>query len=138
MASITFWNRLEPRPRSNDLSQSLAARVRDPAWFLARQWQLGELAGEDAGSPAYLRLTAGLAPVVAWCAGAGAPVAYDPGKRPLERDTTEEPFSPDDLSPRIELGQMFERFLTTTGAIAVRDSYRAQYPVPQGAGDDPR
>jgi hypothetical protein len=31
-----------------DLKHSLAAQVRDPLWFLARQWQLGEFRGEDA------------------------------------------------------------------------------------------
>jgi hypothetical protein len=137
MASITFWNRLEPRPRSNDLSNALAARVRDPAWFLARQWQLGELTGEDAGSPAYLRLTADIAPVVGWDAGEETKRSIDPRAQPLERAVTQELFSPDDLSSRIELGQMFEYFLTFGGVSSVRNSYRAQYPVPQAENDDP-
>ena len=51
MASITFWNRLEPRPRSNSIRESLAARIRDPLWLLTRQWQMGEFRGDDAGSP---------------------------------------------------------------------------------------
>jgi hypothetical protein len=43
-----FW--LEPgRP---DSDEGLRARVADPVWFLTRQWQLGELQGEDASSPA--------------------------------------------------------------------------------------
>src|SRR5688572_5190357 len=45
------WVRLEPRPRSRDLSRGVAARVADPLWFLARQWQVGELAAENVGSP---------------------------------------------------------------------------------------
>ncbi len=48
---IRGWNRLEGNPRKDDFSRSLRAEVRDPLWFLSRQWQFGEFAGEDAGSP---------------------------------------------------------------------------------------
>ncbi len=51
MASITRWNRLEPRPRARDLNDTLAAKPRDPLWLLTRQWQFGEFHGEDAASP---------------------------------------------------------------------------------------
>lgn len=56
MSSITTWSRLEPIVRTEDLSESLKARIHDPLWLLTRQWQLGELRGEDAGSPAVARL----------------------------------------------------------------------------------
>ena len=46
--SIRGWNRLEGRPRSADFERSLRAEVRDPLWFLTRQWQFGEFEGEDA------------------------------------------------------------------------------------------
>ncbi|MGN6257348.1 MAG: hypothetical protein ACTHN3_06325 [Solirubrobacterales bacterium] len=54
--AITAWNRLETRPRSKDFSRSLRAEVRDPLWMLTRQWQMGELEAEDAGSPIDARL----------------------------------------------------------------------------------
>jgi hypothetical protein len=41
--------RLEPGRA--DTEEGLRARVADPVWFLARQWQLGELQGEDASTP---------------------------------------------------------------------------------------
>lgn len=50
MASITTWQRLEPRSL-DDITVGLQGRVHDPLWLLARQWQLGEFRGEDAGSP---------------------------------------------------------------------------------------
>src|SRR5712692_2808392 len=50
------WNRLEGRPRSADFERSLRAEVRDPLWFLGRQWQYGEFEGEDAGSPIDARI----------------------------------------------------------------------------------
>lgn len=58
MPSTTTWTRLEPRPRSTDMRQSLQARIHDPLWLLARQWQFGEFQGEDAGSPCRARLEA--------------------------------------------------------------------------------
>jgi len=36
--------------RSPDIEDGLAARLADPLWMLARQWQLGEFRGDDAGS----------------------------------------------------------------------------------------
>lgn len=45
------WKRLEGGGVSIDLTPGLEARVADPLWFLARQWQTGEFSGEDAASP---------------------------------------------------------------------------------------
>src|SRR5712692_2720281 len=53
---VRGWNRLEGRARSADLERSLRAEVRDPLWFLTRQWQYGEFEGEDAGSPIDARI----------------------------------------------------------------------------------
>lgn len=49
--SVTTWTRLEPLSRDGSLQRSLQAQVRDPLWFLARQYQLGEFLGVDGGSP---------------------------------------------------------------------------------------
>src|SRR6266566_2972742 len=49
--SITTWTRLEPLPREGSMARSLQAQVRDPLWFLTRQWQVAEFLGDDAGSP---------------------------------------------------------------------------------------
>ncbi|MGH9175428.1 MAG: hypothetical protein ACRD1H_13775, partial [Vicinamibacterales bacterium] len=46
--SITAYNRLEARARTEDFERSLRAEVRDPLWMLTRQWQMGELEAEDA------------------------------------------------------------------------------------------
>ncbi|GID29866.1 hypothetical protein [Paractinoplanes brasiliensis] len=53
LPTVTRWNRLEGRPRLADFDRALRAEVRDPLWMLARQWQLGELFGDDAGSPVF-------------------------------------------------------------------------------------
>ncbi len=49
--SLTYLVRTEPRGTSGTLEAGFAARLGDPLWMLGRQWQLGELLGEDAGSP---------------------------------------------------------------------------------------
>src|SRR5436190_15595420 len=49
--SVTQWNRLEGRPRTEAFDQALRAEVRDGLWMLARQWQMGEFLGDDAGAP---------------------------------------------------------------------------------------
>ena len=137
--SITFWNRLEPRPRSTDLANALAARVRDPAWFLARQWQLGEFQGEDAGSPAYLQIAATTSPMVAWSpAGAEATTPLPTGM-PIERAVTAEGASPDDLALAVELGQSFGRFLAASNGQDLRDDFLGAYPILATTGvEDPR
>src|SRR5690348_11490100 len=50
MPSLTTWNRIEIETRQESLAESLAARVHDPLWMLARQWQLGEFRATDGGS----------------------------------------------------------------------------------------
>ncbi len=57
--SITAYNRLEPRPRSQNFERSLRAEIRDPLWMITRQWQMGELEAEDAGSAIDARLLTG-------------------------------------------------------------------------------
>jgi len=128
MASITWWNRLEPRPRSTDITDALAARVRDPLWMLSRQWQLGEFQGEDAASPAYVQVSARLAPVVGWRVE-GQPTQPLPAGVPLEELVETEAFG-DDLALRVELGQTFEELLAREGAgAAVAAAFRAAYPI---------
>jgi hypothetical protein len=54
--SITFWTRIEPFSRRDDIDSGLQARTHDPLWLLARQWQTAEFQGEDAGTPVQARL----------------------------------------------------------------------------------
>src|SRR5882672_4740512 len=88
--SITSWTRLEPRTRDADMRTTLGARVFDPLWLLARQWQVGEFQTEDAGTPVLARMRATTALLSRCHLGelppntrAQAPV-YDPRRLPLE------------------------------------------------------
>ncbi|HVX93318.1 MAG TPA: hypothetical protein VHK47_00305 [Polyangia bacterium] len=141
MASITYWHRLEPRPRAPSLAEPLSARVRDPLWFLARQWQFGEFQGEDAGSPAFARVAGHDVPLTEWRAGAGAAAALPPGT-PVEPLLEREAFTPD-LSLRVELAQTFEALLGEGGALPAQQiadvlaALRTSIPLAAPPADDP-
>jgi hypothetical protein len=70
MGSITSWVRLEPRCRDDDMKDAVHARIYDPLWMLARQWQTAEFQGEDTGSPVLARWRADSAPITRYYAGA--------------------------------------------------------------------
>ena len=56
LPTITYWNRLESRPRADNFERALRAEVRDPLWMLCKQWQMGEFQGDDAGSPVKVKV----------------------------------------------------------------------------------
>lgn len=130
MASITYWSQLRPTPRVHSIAEGLAARVRDPAWLLCRQWQLGEFQGIDGGSPAFTRIGSHVAPLeVAMLGDATAPLAVGQLLEPL---VEAEPLTPD-LATRVELGQTFEALVP----LELARRYRTAYSVaPAGPGAD--
>lgn len=142
MPSFTTFVRLEPRPRAPSLVGTLAARVRDPAWMLSRQWQCGEFTGEDAGGPAFARIETTVCNVRGWRRGPGQPLKTLDGL-PLEPAATGEPFLPD-LSVRAELGQVMidlQRSRLKTARIAEATALSIllglvrAHPLPPAYGD---
>src|SRR5215475_12740015 len=107
--SISYWNRIEPSPRSDSLVRGLEAAVRDPAWFLARQWQIGEFLGEDAGSPSTVTLRTCQSRFTSWRARNSDPQDFAM-EAPLEALAGAEDVNPDWLLA-VELGQMLGRLL---------------------------
>jgi hypothetical protein len=49
---VAFAQQLYGADVSVQLAEAVQARVKDPLWFLARQWQVGEFAAENGGRPA--------------------------------------------------------------------------------------
>jgi hypothetical protein len=90
MSSITSWMRLEPVSRNVEMQASLQARIYDPLWLLARQWQLGEFQGEDNGSPIMASWRGESARITRYHSGAVKPgdtvtaPEYDTTRLPLE------------------------------------------------------
>ena len=131
-ASVTYWNRVEPSPSSESLVRGLEARVRDPLWFLTRQWQLGEFRGEDAASPAYVTFAASYSEFESWRTGDGPFTALD-GTAPLEALVESEAATPD-WRTAVELGQVLEHELETAGSsAAAATAFRAAFAVPRVA-----
>ena len=141
MASVTIWDRLEPRSRTDDLSAGLAALVNDPLWLVARQWQVGEFAGRDTGSPLTVQVKWTTASFDRFASGS-APVAPYDGGQPLETLVEREAVRPGsgaiDLRQAAEAGLHFLRLLDAAKLKRLRPAYLEQYPlaVPSGADDE--
>ena len=134
--SATYWYRLEPRPRTNSLNGTTAAPVRDPLWFITRQWQMGEFLAEDAASPAYVEIASAYGSLTDWKTPSGTPQPIPAGV-PLEPLVEREPLTPD-LSLSVELGQTFELLLQENGGTtADRDAFRAAFALKLPANAEP-
>ena len=81
--SVTVWNRVEGRPRTQSFERALRAEVRDALWMLTKQWQMGEFRGSDAGSPVFAKLRVDTTRLTKYRPGAGAVQAFDE-QLPLE------------------------------------------------------
>jgi len=133
--TVAVWNRLEGRPRSTDFDRALRAEIRDPLWMLARQRQLGEFHGEDAGSPvtATYSVTAeamgGTGPIEAVAAKRAVPFAF--GTDPISYDL------------RLAIGRRWLKLLAAAPLLrgfsrAYIDHYPIAAPNPAADADTPR
>ena len=139
MPSVTIWNRLEPRSRINGLSSGLAARVHDPLWLLARQWQFGEFAGKDAGSPISAQVQWTSAAFDRYASGTESPQPYDthaPIEALIEREAVRPQQASTDLFQAAETGLQFLRLLDTADLGHLRTSYIQQYSLATPANAD--
>ena len=136
MASITTWTRLEPFIRTEDMQSALQARIYDPLWMLARQWQTGEFQGEDTGSPIVAHLRGESAQLTRYLPGltpatppAGQP--YNPRRQPLEPLIEREAVRsrPGTVASLVQAAEAGLHFLRLAG-----QTYRARlvraYPMP--------
>jgi hypothetical protein len=138
VASTTTWMRLEPRVRNPDMNAGLQARIYDPLWMLARQWQFGEFQGEDNGSPAAARWRGEISRLNRYHAGpVKKPVEgerFDADTMPLETLVERERVRPDPtqvekLRFAAEAGHQFLRMLEQqTMSKSYRDSFKAKFP----------
>ncbi|WP_369184873.1 hypothetical protein [Streptomyces sp. Y1] len=142
--SGSYRYRLEPLSRTDEVATGLAARVHDPAWALARQWQFGEFAGQDAGSPVLAVVSGRSTPISAWRPAAAPGVRevhpwlpYDPASGPLDALVESEGATEPDEYTRVEGGAHFVRLLDEAGLSSALPRVLAVYrfdpvPVPSG------
>lgn len=137
---VDIVDRLEADPRQTDLARGFRAETADPAWFLGRQWQLGEHQGEDASSPTGVRYRARLTPI--------DPVAgqphLDPRRVPAEAVVESEPADFWTAGRRIRIGRAVAAAAAAAG-IALPDEpglrladLPAPYDALDGTGPDGR
>jgi hypothetical protein len=134
MPSITSWVRLEPRCHDTDMNESVRARIADPLWLLARQWQTAEFQAEDTGSPVLARWRAVSTSITRYHAGVVSPGPrtgrrYTAGALPLEAIVEQQKLrsgadARSSLRLAVESGLHFLRMLE---AQATSRSYRADF-----------
>jgi hypothetical protein len=138
MPSITSWLRLEPRSREDDINVGLQARIHDPLWLVARQWQLNEFKGEDSGSPVSARLEGDAFQLTRFLPGALPPTGaaagqpFDPAAAPLETVVVRELYgraTTVDLRFAADAGRYFARLLEAQGVGRYAAAYRNSYAV---------
>jgi hypothetical protein len=132
MASITTWVRLEPRGRDPQLLAGTEARLHDPLWLLARQWQFGELTGADAGSAITARTRFDSARLDAVRTTGSAWHAHDPDRTPLDTvmaPIANEPAAKPPFGRRARTGRQLSRMLaglpSASGVMLSRFPFRA-------------
>jgi hypothetical protein len=134
--SATTWSRLEPLPTSDDVSEALQARVADPLWMLARQWQFNEFQGEDAGSPIKAALRIEGVPVTS-LVGGGAPAQAIAGAAPIEALVEHERVLAAHPKLNAQAGQQLMRQLRAAGLAGVLAKLLEDYPATIAAPQDP-
>ena len=130
MIVTTTWHRLEPRVRGTDPASGLRAGVYDPLWFLGRQWQLGELLGEDAAFPVSVRVATTEHPLTRFQPAGGPAVDYDPALVPLEPRVEREAESNPTLRERLDAWTRLAALLDAAGQSGELTALAAAHPLP--------
>ncbi len=131
--TITLWNRLEGRPRTENFTRALRAEIRDALWMVTRQWQMGEYRGDDAGSPVFAKVHIETTELTKFKAGAGPATAFDKAV-PLEATVEQRPVpfaiggKPFSLDLRLLMGR---QWLKMVGALPYRQEFIDHYPIEQ-------
>ena len=133
----TTWHRLEPRVRGQDPAVGLRAAVHDPLWLLGRQWQVGELLGEDAAFPVSVAVDTVEQPLTRWRAASGEAVDYDPRAVPLEVMVEREPPVPPTLRQRLAAWLRLAELLEAAGLGDRLDDLATAHPLPASGTSDP-
>jgi len=100
---IDAYHRLEARAADRDLENGFAARIHDPLWLLARQWQMGEHQGENASSPVRIAFQVSRTPIKPVD---GNPL-FDPKVIPAEALVESEQDDWWTIGRRVRIGQRF-------------------------------
>lgn len=124
MPALLVWDRLRPDPVGDDTAEALRCEVRDPLWIVARQWQMRELVGSDAGSVSIAHAITKISPLARWQPAHGV-VAPIPSGVPLE-PLVERVIAPFDLQLRLETGREWLRMLRDANKRGAETAFRRE------------
>jgi hypothetical protein len=127
--SATTWSRLEPLPTSDNVQEALQAKIADPLWMLARQWQFNEFQGEDAGSPIAAHLKISGVPVTTLAGAGKAPDIPLAGAPPIEVLVEREQVLAVHPKLNAQAGQQLMRQLRLAGLAAVATQLADAFPA---------
>jgi hypothetical protein len=136
------WARVESATIDPNLTEGLEARVADPCWMLARQWQTGEFKGDDAANPLLVNLEAKSVPIERVVLPDGHAVELAESDTPLEPLVEREPIRNGPAAPHVaaELGRLLVRTLArmrAPGPFVERLRSRFALHLPVDGGLDP-
>jgi hypothetical protein len=142
LPTITLWNRLEGRPRTDNFDRALKAEIRDPLWMLARQWQIGEFEGDDAGSPVFAKIHLATNFLNAYQPHNQPPQPFD-GSTPLEAQVEQRPLPFTrgqqiiSLDIRLLMGRQWLKLMRSIGNFKQEfiDQYLIDIPDPTTSDD---
>src|SRR3954468_17935979 len=134
--SATTWSRLEPLPTSDDVSEALQAKVADPLWMLARQWQFNEFQAEDAGRPIAAVVRIAGVPVTS-LAGANTPAIALDGAPPIEALVEREQVLAIHPKLNAQAGQQRMRQLRAAGLPDAATALARDFPAAIARPQDP-
>jgi len=138
--SVTMWNRLEGRPRTVSFDRALRAEARDALWMLAKQSQMGEFQGSDAGSPVFAKLQVDTTRLTMYQPDAQPPQLFEDDV-PLEAKVERRPlpFFMGGQSVALDLRLMMGRYWLAliNGIGSYEKKFIAAYPVDVPDSGDP-
>jgi hypothetical protein len=124
------WTRIEAMGRGLGLEEGTQACIADPLWMIGRQWQVGELRGDDAARPAAARVTVGTASVDRYRPAETPTMRPLPADMPLERLVESMPVSaggPAGAFHAAQRGSRLLRKLRRAGLAAAADRLAAEF-----------
>src|ERR1700733_12298077 len=132
--TITTWNRLEGRPRTQQFERALQAEVRDALWMLTKQWQMGEFNGSDAGSPVFAKVLMQTTRLTKFQPAGGKPELFDstaPLETKVERRSVPLHRQKRILSLDVRLVMARQWFALIANVADYRDAFIGAYPILQ-------
>lgn len=122
--------RLETVPRMTGVEEGLAARVHDPLWLLARQFQFGEFTAENAASVAWVDVEAEYHRLDRLSTTSGElELTFDVATEPLERLVEQELPLRVDVGLRTDGGVRWARQLNAAGLGRLLPAFTAPAPL---------